>query len=189
MYTEEMISVDNKLTDIQDLLNEYKIIICFSGQFSQGIIEELGEAVKKYMEFEDKPKNNIHNVFSIFIEQSQNIKKYSAKKIGLKSYDMISTSAIICIGKTEDGYFIRSGNLMEKGDITNLKKSLDNVIGKSKEDLKAMYKEQLKKELSLDASGAGMGFIDIARKSNGSIQYSIKDVNDNYSFYEIMVIV
>lgn len=51
--------MSSRLTDIQSILGVQGIITCFSGRFSQGLIEEIGEAVKKHMETEDKPKNDI----------------------------------------------------------------------------------------------------------------------------------
>ncbi len=181
--------MDNKLIEMQRLLGENGIIICFSGRFTQGLIEELGEAIKKHMESEEKPQNNIFNVFSIFIEQSQNIKKYVVSKENSNVYEDISASGIVCIGKSNDGYFIRSGNSVENIDVPVIKTGLDRVIGKSKDELKLMYKEQLKKELEPGKNGAGIGFIDMARKASRPIEYSIKRIDDIYSFYEIMVIV
>jgi hypothetical protein len=181
--------MDNKLVEMQGLLSDNGIIICFSGRFSQGLIEELGEAITKHMESEERPRNNIFSVFSIFIEQSQNIKKYVVSKEKSKAYEAISDSGIVCIGKTNDGYFIRSGNAVENTDVLNLRTSLDRVIGKSKDELKLLFKEQMKKEVEPGKNGAGIGFIDMARKASQPIEYSIKKIDDTYSFYEIRVIV
>jgi regulator of sigma D len=73
--------MNSTLLDVQNKLRQSGILICFSGRLSQGLIEEYGEAVKKYLETEDRPMNEIFNVFSIFIEQTQNIKNYNACKI------------------------------------------------------------------------------------------------------------
>ncbi|MDP4164763.1 MAG: SiaB family protein kinase, partial [Bacillota bacterium] len=103
------------------------------------------------------------------------------------AYDAVSNSGIVCIGKENDGYFIRSGNTIENTDELNLRAHLDRVLGKSKDELKLMFKEQMKKELEPGKNGAGIGFIDIARKASQPIEYSIKKIDETYSFYEIMV--
>ncbi|MDO8946664.1 MAG: DUF6272 family protein, partial [Desulfocapsaceae bacterium] len=88
----------SRLTNIQDVLGSSGISICFSGRFSQGLIEEIGDAVKMHMESEDRPKNDIFNVFSIFVEQSQNIKNYVISKEQSPGRNRIASSATICIG-------------------------------------------------------------------------------------------
>jgi hypothetical protein len=69
------------------------------------------------MESEEKPKSDIFNVFSIFIEQTQNIKNYLAVKEGDSTYTPYAGNAIVCIGKMEEAYFVWSGNVIENSDI------------------------------------------------------------------------
>lgn len=177
------------LINIQRTLQESKILTCFSGKFSQGLIEEMGEAVKKHMESEEKPRNAIFNVFSIFIEQSQNIKNYVASKEGSDDSQQIEASCIVCIGKEAEGYFIHSGNMIDNRDIPDLQQKLDQVADKSKEELKQLYKAQIKKDYAPEKSGAGIGLIDIARKASQPVSYSFFEMGSHHSFYEIKVIV
>lgn len=178
-----------KLTDLQNILGTSKILTCFSGRFSQGLIEEMGEAVKKHMESEEKPKSDIFNVFSIFVEQTQNIKNYLSVKEDDSTYNPYVGNAIVCIGKMDETYFVWSGNVIENSDIEPLEKKLEMVIKADKDELKKLYKEQLKKELDPGKNGAGIGLIDIARKASQPIEYSFDKIDDKFSFYEIKVIV
>jgi len=179
----------SKLTDIQAILGSSGVITCFSGRFSQGLIEEIGEAVKKHMENEERPPNAIYNVFAVFIEQTQNIKNYIISKEGSSAYNNIVSSAIICIGKTENGHFIWSGNMIENTDIAPLQDRLSTVANANKEELKKLYKEQMKKDPDPGKNGAGIGVIDFARRASQPIEFSFEKINETFSFYEIKVIV
>lgn len=181
--------LNSKLTDIQKILGTSNILTCFSGKFSQGLIEEMGEAVKKHMESEDRPRNDIFSVFSIFIEQTQNIKNYMATKVDKDFYSLFSNSSIVCIGNNTEEYFIWSGNLIEKHDIEKLESKLKIVSNANKEELKQLYKEQLKKNLEPNNAGAGIGLIEIARKARKPIQYHFEYLENEFAFYEIKVIV
>lgn len=181
--------MEKNLLELQNILQNSGILISFAGRFSQGIIEELGEAIKKHMEAEDNPKNDIYNVFSIFIEQTQNIKNYSVCKKGSDFYDKISNSGIVTIGKANPGYFICSGNLIENYDVPALKEKLDTIMHLDKNELKKLYKEQIRKELKPHCLGAGIGLIDIARKASIPIEYSIQKLDEYFSFFEIRVTV
>jgi hypothetical protein len=179
----------SRLTEIQNVLGSSGISICFSGRFSQGLIEEIGDAVKLHMENEERPKNDIFNVFSIFVEQSQNIKNYVISKENSASYNRIANSAIVSIGQEEDHFFIWSGNIMENNDAASLQAKLNAVFGASKEELKKMYKEQLKREFEPGQTGAGVGIIDIAKRASQPLEFSIETLDETYSLFELKVIV
>lgn len=177
------------LIQIQNILSDIHILTIFSGRFSQGIIEELGEAVKKHLESEEVSRKNIFNVFSIFIEQTQNIKNYTTLKENSAYYDKIIDSGIVAIGKNDLGYFVYSGNIIENNDRDPLIEKLNLLKILNKDELKKLYKETLKKEITPDCKSAGIGLIDIARKSSLPIEYEIKNLDEKYSFYTLKVIV
>lgn len=181
--------MESNLLRIQNTLRDNGILISFSGRFSQGIIEELGDALKKHLEAEDTPKNDIYNVFSVFIEQTQNIKNYASTMLQSKNYDKIVNSGIVSIGKSISNYFVWSGNLMENRDVEKLACKLEQIINADKDTLKKLYKEQLRKEPLPDSIGAGVGLIDMARKAVSPIGYTIQKVNEEFSFFELRVIV
>lgn len=177
------------LIELQNILKESQILTIFSGMFSQGIIEELGEAIKKHLENEKLSKRNIFNVFSIFIEQTQNIKNYISSKKDSSCYELISNSGIVAIGKDEFGYFIHSGNLIDNIDVENLVQKLDLINELDKDGLKRLYKEELKRDVANGDEGAGLGLVDMARKASHTIQYQVREIDENYSFFTLKVIV
>lgn len=177
------------LMEIQNFLKDNRILISFSGRFSQGIIQELGDAVKNHMEAEEMPKNDIFSVFGIFIEQTQNIRNYSSSKEGTKNYDKISDSGIVVIGRKNDMYYVCSGNLVENHDMDNLVQRIERLVSLDKNELKKLYKEEMKKEIVPGSCGAGLGLIDMARKASKPIEYSVEKIDDEFSFFTINVLV
>jgi uncharacterized protein YqgQ len=177
------------LLDLQRLLQNYGVLINFSGRFTQEIIEELGDAVKKYLETEATSQNDTYNVFSVFIEQTQNIKNYGAQKSGSPLGERIASSGIVAIGKSEAGYFVSSGNLMANKDIAFLTSRLDEISVLDKAGLKKLYKEQMKKDIPLGSTGAGLGLIDMARRASLPLQYSVVQLDEQVSFFTLKVYV
>lgn len=181
--------IQKSLLELQNDLDNYGVLISFSGRFTQGIIEELGEAVKKYLEIEDRPKNDIFNVFAVFIEQTQNIKNYSTSKEGSPVYNRIVSSGIVTIGKSENGYFVCSGNQIENQDVPMLSEKIENLVSLDKDALKKLYKEQIKKELPPGSTSAGVGLIHMARKASLPLEYSVTPLDGDFSFFVLKVIV
>jgi len=136
--------METNLMNLQKEMQNYGVLISFCGRFSQEIIEELGDAVKKYLETEDASQHENFNVFAIFIEQTQNIKNYSAQKGSVALGDRIANSGIVAIGKSTTGYFVSSGNFIENKDVQSLRAQLDTIVAQDKTGLKKMYKEQMK---------------------------------------------
>lgn len=178
--------MNHKLLELQTLLREHSLLITFSGKFTQSIIEELGEAVKKYLETEKRPQNAIFDLFSIFIEQTQNIKNYCSLMQDSDFGDRISESCIVTIGKTETGNYVCSGNQIQNRDTAKLIKALDQINLLDKEELKKMYKMKRKQDISaLEGSGAGLGLIDIARKVKQPLEYTITELDSQFSFFTL----
>lgn len=178
-----------QLLHVRNTLQENGILICFSGRLSQGMIEEYGEAVKFYLESEDIPKNEIFHTFSIFIEQTQNIKNYCSSKTGSIRFEEISQSCIVTIGKTEDGHFICSGNAVDNADLGKLLEKIQPLLTMDRVELKQLYKTAMKQELPPGASGAGLGLIDIARKASRPLEYSVTPINEELSYFTLKAVV
>lgn len=177
---------NNRLLNLHKKLREEGILISFSGKFSQEIIEELGEAVKKYLEAEEHPKTDIFNVFSIFIEQTQNIKNYCVSKKDTGFYEQISNSCIVVIGKNESGVkYIFSGNMVQNEDTDRLEKVINELHGLDKQQLKKLYKQKLKQEINPERKSAGLGLVEIARKSTSPLEFSIEEMDELFSFFTL----
>jgi len=179
------------LLELQKNLKNLGIMISFSGGFSQGIIEELSEAIEKHLSKENLAKGNIYHVISIFVEQAQNIRNYTSGKentLEPEDFERIATSGIVTIGKDQEGYYIYSGNYIQQKDMQELNDKLENLSKLNKEELKKFYKEQLRKSRDNQTS-AGLGLIDIFRKATYPVQYSFNDYNQELKFYSLKVTV
>ncbi|WP_218838250.1 SiaB family protein kinase [Bacillus sp. FJAT-45350] len=177
------------LLNLQNLLRDEGVLISFSGRFSQSIIEELGAALKKYLEEENKPKNNIYNIFAIFIEQTQNIKNYCTLNQNHPNYEKFAQSCIVTIGIENETNYIHSGNLILNKDVNNLVEKVEALQKLNKDDLKKLFKEKRKESLILEEGSAGLGLIEIARKASSPLNYSITRIDDQFSFFTLKVLV
>jgi len=180
------------LTDLKSRLDKDGIVLTFAGPFSQEIIEVLGEAIKKHIMSDENIKKNTFNVFSIFIEQSQNIQTYlTSRKFAHEGLAFLS-SGLIIIGKTNDYYFVYSGNMIAKEDGIALMSRIEEINRMDKEQLKAAYKHQMKQERHVVdglPSGAGLGLLDMARKASGPIAYALVSRDERFDYIIMEVIV
>jgi hypothetical protein len=184
------ILLKESLTDLKSKLVENGILLTFTGPFSQEIIEVLGEAIKKHIMSDENIRSNTLNVFSVFIEQTQNIRNYLGSKGFENEQPELLNSGMVAIGKTGDSYFVSSGNLSRKEDAQALVERIEEINGMDKAQLKAAYKSQMKKTRIVvdgEPGGAGLGLLEIARKASAPIEYSIISRNDRFDYITINV--
>lgn len=184
--------INENLHQLIGELSSYGIIISFNGSFTQGIIEEIGTAITSYLQEEKiTEETDIHNVFSVYIEQSQNIKNYFLRKASIGDKLEISRKAfesIIVIGRQQDRFFVCSGNLVNNEDVEPLKERIDYVNSLTKDQLKKYYKETLKaKRVEIEHDSAGLGIIDMARKALAPLEYMFITRDEKYSFFTLKV--
>lgn len=168
-----------------------KVLFCYSGPIAQAGIEGISYTIRRNLEFEETANAEAQAIFSIFVEQVQNVLNYSAEKLsGSREPDEELRVGIVVIGRQEDGsYFIYCGNKIYNSDILPLKEKIETIRNLDKDELKALYRERRRMEPEPGCKGAGLGLIEIARKAGKPIEYSFADIDDAYSFFSIKVIV
>jgi hypothetical protein len=54
-------------------------------------------------------------------------------------------------------------------------------------ELKQYYQTRLSEGYASSSAGAGLGFVDIIRKSGKKISYTFKPVDQDYSYFSLLV--
>lgn len=100
-------------------------------------------------------------------------------------------AATVAIARNEDGHYVVSaGNLVERDDGQSLVRSIQAIANLDKAALKAAYKEQLRRPRDSGcASGAGLGLLDIARKSSEPLAASLKEQPDGRAFFSLRAVI
>lgn len=84
-------------------------------------------------------------------------------------------------------YYIASSNIVDEEGVKILKDNLQNLNQKSPEELKEMYMTGLKKRGLSEKGGAGLGLIEMARKSGNPLIYDFKKLSGDLSAYYLLI--
>lgn len=159
-------------------------MVSFSGFVSEGILFSLGEALKQKMTLDETDINTTKKVFSVFVEQVQNVIRYSSDRlesdVGRKAE---LGSGTITVGHDMDKFFIVCCNTVESADVAMLKERLEILKTLDKEALKAYYREKLREEPEAQSKGATIGLIEIARRASAPIEFDFEEIDKNSSFF------
>ena len=177
------------LFEVKEQLRENGILISFSGSFSHSLIEELGTAVKKYLESSESKRPAIMDVFSVYIEAAQNVRNYSERQLAAGATKADLEANIVVIARQDEHYQIYAGNAVDTADIPTLTTNLERLAGMDKAELKALYKEQLRRERGPEDTGAGLGLIEMARRASEPLRYSFTPVDSGSSYFSLCVVI
>lgn len=175
------------LFGLRDLFNRNRILLCFNGPISRSLIEEIGHALKNYLQAQNAAPSAAMDVFGAYVEMTQNIRHYAAGR----QYGEEDSAATIIVARQADGaYVVQAGNLVETADGTALVAHIEQLAGMDKAALKAAYKEQLRKPRDTTAvSGAGLGLLDIARKSRAPLSASLTTAHEGKMFFSLKALI
>ena len=158
-------------------LKSDQILFLHKGTITKELIELVVEALEQSgtnLESDRKVRRKITNVF---IEVFQNIGYH-----GIKSPDFSSSDMVIVLS-LEKYYKIGTRNLIKKDTKDIIQKKLSMINGMDDEQLREEYKKALSSNEMSDKGTAGLGFIDIARKSGEKLYCEFEDADDDHVFF------
>ncbi len=170
--------------DFKAGLDKAGIIISYCGYVSENVLFGLGDTLKQHMSLEQADRDVTRRVFSIFVEQVQNIIRYSGERLpeNAKAAEGLG-SGIVVVGAEDGGFFVACANIISKTDVPRLRQRLEHIATLDREGLKAFYKQVLKSTSEPDSLGGSVGLIEIARRSSQPIQFAFKELEDDKSFF------
>lgn len=182
----------SQLMDLRGMLHSQGVIFAYSGYVTEPVLSGVGEALKQKLTIDDADTKTLRSVFAVFVEQMQNIIRYSAEKAQSSLPPAADAKAlqeirygILTIGKEGNDYVVCAGNLVERADVERLRAKLTRIRDMSKDELKVLYKEQLRAEPEEGSKGAGLGFVEIARRASKPIEFDFTDIDANYAFFAL----
>ena len=172
------------MSEVQRLVEDDGIIfLTFGGFLSQTLISGMTEALEKEAEANDVSMGISSNIFTIFIELSQNMMNYSKSKD--PECREIEPGGLIIVSKDKEGnYYINSQNIVSIEDKEKMEPKLVEVTTLDRDAIKKRYKELRRSGQGVHAKGGGIGFYEIAKRCD-KIEYHFRDINENKFYFQI----
>ncbi len=156
--------------------------LVYLGEFSHEITKMFTAMAESDMEKHSEERSVQRKVYHVMVETLQNMNKHSDeikdRKVG---------NGLFIIGKKFDTYYVITSNRVAKQHKDKLEQSLITVNNATNEELKEMYKKQIKEGQISDKGGAGLGLIDIARKTGEPLNFQFLPLDDEYYFFILKV--
>ncbi|MEC8254263.1 MAG: SiaB family protein kinase [SAR324 cluster bacterium] len=146
--------------DFHKLLEQRRTFFCYSGLLSEDVLSTFSGIVREQMSEMEDDAEITKRVFGIFVEQAQNVIRYSKDRIAEGG------TGTVAISRAEDGFLIEAINPMDHENAGGLQKNLDELKAMDSKELRKAYKQRLREGPPDGSKGAGLGFIEMARKAD-----------------------
>lgn len=169
----------------QEMIN-YNFTLVYEGEITHQITKAFTSLAENKMDSYSEDISMKKKVFHVMVECLQNLSKHSEEhELRGKAGDS-SGNGIFIVGRLGDNneeYHVITGNPVDKGRVPELKSLLEKINQLDKNGLKELFKKQMREGSLSDKGGAGLGLIDIARKTGEKLEYHFQDIDDASSFF------
>jgi len=151
----------------------------YRGIFTANITDNILSLAESNLVQKEDPRALRRKVYNVMVEGLQNITKHQADL----EVDEDLNYGVFVLKKEHYKYFITTGNLIENEFIDTLSKQITQVNSLDKDELKAYHREVLLHGKISNKGGAGLGLIDMARKSGNKLLYAFEKLDDKFSYF------
>jgi len=148
------------------------------GDFSSSITDNILFLTEGNLLELDTPKV-AKKVYYLMVEGLQNITRHQKKDESGSAYH----GGLFIINRKEQAYSITYGNWVSAAIKDDLDRRLNDIISKDSVELKETYLQVLSNSEFSSKGGAGLGLLDMARKSSGKIQFEFKPADEGFFYY------
>ena len=175
----------NYIHRFYEALNNDNLSFIYQGDFNDAITEKIINLSEYNIEHVNEFAKMKNKVSFMIVECFQNIVRHG-NETHQKNPDS-GFPGLFLTRNTENVFYIGSANLIENSNIGTLKSTLDKINGLDKEQMKAFYLEVLSNEEISGKGGAGLGLIEMARKSGQPLDFDFEKFNNDLSFFYLMI--
>lgn len=174
-----------QIFQLYQLLKEDTLSFFYQGSFSDEITDKIIGLSEYSISVRQDQARMSSKVSFLMAECFQNVVRHGteadASIVKHRYTGMFSTRHIGA------SYYIASCNLVKKENIDFLTSRINEINRLDKDDLKKMYLESLEHEGLSSKGGAGLGLIEMARKSGQKLEYLFEPFDQEYSFFYLQI--
>lgn len=167
--------------DFYRSMKAHEITLVYEGEITHQITKAFTSLTESNMAKESEANSVQKKVFHVMVECLQNISKH-ADSFGSDDF-LFAGRGIFMVSKGKNDYHVTTGNVIENDKIEELTEMLNHINSLDKDGLKQLYKNQMKEGRLSEKGGAGLGFIDIARKTGNKLEFHFLPIDESSSFF------
>lgn len=169
----------DELVDLYNLAQKDELEYIFRGNFTPEIVKIILDLAKVTLENLSDAIKIKKKIYYIAGESLQNIARHHSEYFK-ESPDKFS---LFAIHKKKSKFYITTGNVIKADDIEPLKNRIEKINSLERNALRSFLRSMRSSREISPKGGAGVGLIEIAKRSGNKLEYDFKEINDQYSYF------
>jgi hypothetical protein len=172
----------NALNKFKVLEENEELILVYQGMVTDKLTSNLFDLAEKklaMMEYNTRYKKKVYN---ILVEVLQNV--YHNQK-ELKSSTINFQEIFLMLVRSPTYYRIASGNYIHAQNIDYLRSRIIQINSLGRDKLREQYRRKLDDGVLSEKGGAGLGLMDMARKSGEPLEFGFKKIDSDYAYFSL----
>ncbi len=161
---------------IRDKMMKEHLMFVYRGVITNENSIPLLMLLEKEMESSEFGFVGRKRLFMFVLESLQNVSRHS------DSNDLAAMSLVV-YSKTAGGYTVSTGNVISSSNIEDLKKKLDEINNLETGEIRTVYRQMLSNSEFSRKGGAGLGLIEMAKKTGNKLDYDFVGLDDTNSYF------
>jgi hypothetical protein len=162
-------------------IRDQNIILVYEGEVTQTITKAFSSMTEQKLDDQVDSAKTQKRVYHVMVECLQNVAKHADEE--LTGEPDFPGRGIFMIINNKDEYTVTTGNVVSNEKAVIIREMLDKFNALDSVEIRAEYKRMIKESRLSEKSGAGLGFIDIVKKTGNNIEYYFDQLNDKTSFF------
>ena len=166
-------------------IEDNDVQLLYKGPVNQEVLSSIMNVAEEKLRILKETAPLKKRVFYVLVEMIQNSYLHMDKEINLGVSQDEDFTILCVLAKRGDAYKIIAGNYIKSENEEILKEKLNLLSGLDEKALNLKYHETLTDKGYTEKGGAGLGLIDIYRKSKRKVIYRFNKVNKKFSFFSL----
>lgn len=156
------------------------ISLVFEGQITHQVIKALTGLVEEQLD-EIEDDRVLRRVYHVMVESLLNINRH-AESYEYRGHPYPGVGLVL-VAKNEERFQVSTGNIIETTHMEEISLFLEKLNNMDSDSLDDIYKKQLREGFISPKGGAGLGFIDIRRRTGNPLDFSFVNIDDETTFF------
>ena len=166
-------------------LNQDDLIFAYTGLVSDSITHKIIELTQFNIDSSGYFVRLKNKISFLMAECYQNVARHG--KYINETDSLIDYKGAFFVRSIDNIFYIASANSVSKEAIPSIKEKLDKVNSLSPDELRLLQKQVLSKGKLSDRGGAGLGIIEMARRTGRKICFSFEPIDDKTALFFIQL--
>src|SRR5664280_927320 len=161
---------------IRDKMMKERLMFVYRGVVTNDNSIPLLMLLEKEMENSEFGFVGRKRLFMFVLESLQNVSRHS-------DHTRHADMSLVVYSKTGTGYTVTTGNVLPASSINDLKSRLDEINNLQADEIRNVYRQMLSNAEFSNKGGAGLGLIEMAKKTGNKLDYDFVPLDKEYSYF------